>query len=360
MKTTANYGLKKPDGTDVVNIDDLNYNADVIDTKIKEIDTKASNIKVPVTSVNGKTGAVSLSAADVGAVPTGRKVNSKALSADITLSATDIKTSSGATIESELAQMAKDYVRNPGYGKTAGTSTAYTLTLSPAPSSYVDGLTITIIPHVDCGDNPTLNINNLGAIQLVNSEGNNLKAGELKANKPYSFVRVGSNFFIRSSGGCNAIKSIQSGEYYFQSDIANANITISTVDFNKSVVIIEDESSVDRTTTYFMGQLFNNNTLNIQRNNGNAYGAATVYWRVIEFDNIKSVQQGVISSTQFMYPIPINRVNVSKTLAFASFKTTDLSNISYVRKQLVVSESNLVIRSRTESKVWYWYVVEFN
>jgi hypothetical protein len=58
----------------------------------------------PVTSVNGKTGAVSLSAsdvgarpstwtpsaADVGAVPTSRKVNGKALSQDISLTYTDV------------------------------------------------------------------------------------------------------------------------------------------------------------------------------------------------------------------------------------------------------------------------------
>lgn len=43
-----------------------------------------------VLSVNGQTGAVSLSASDVGAVPTTRTVNSKALSSDITLSASDV------------------------------------------------------------------------------------------------------------------------------------------------------------------------------------------------------------------------------------------------------------------------------
>lgn len=35
MQTTTNLGLKKPEGTDVVNIDDFNYNADIIDTQIK-------------------------------------------------------------------------------------------------------------------------------------------------------------------------------------------------------------------------------------------------------------------------------------------------------------------------------------
>lgn len=109
MQHTANYGLKKPLGTDVVNIADLNDNADIIDQQLKEnkdaIDTKetpagaqakadsaetkakgyADSIKptkvsqltndkgyiaasgAPVQSVNGKTGAVSLTAANVGA-----------------------------------------------------------------------------------------------------------------------------------------------------------------------------------------------------------------------------------------------------------------------------------------------------
>jgi len=43
-----------------------------------------------VKSVNGKIGAVILSASDVGAVPTSRKVNNKALTSDITISASDV------------------------------------------------------------------------------------------------------------------------------------------------------------------------------------------------------------------------------------------------------------------------------
>lgn len=44
----------------------------------------------PVQSVNGSTGTVSLTAGDVGAVPTTRTVNNKALSSDITLTASDV------------------------------------------------------------------------------------------------------------------------------------------------------------------------------------------------------------------------------------------------------------------------------
>jgi hypothetical protein len=39
MKLTDNLGLRKPEGTDVVNIDDLNYNADVLDAEVTRLAT---------------------------------------------------------------------------------------------------------------------------------------------------------------------------------------------------------------------------------------------------------------------------------------------------------------------------------
>ena len=37
MQFTGNYKLKKPDGTDIVNINDLNDNADIVDTELKKL-----------------------------------------------------------------------------------------------------------------------------------------------------------------------------------------------------------------------------------------------------------------------------------------------------------------------------------
>lgn len=61
MKTTTNYGLKKPDGTDLINIEDLNSNADVLDTKLKEAANHAADDVKHITSAersawNGKAG----------------------------------------------------------------------------------------------------------------------------------------------------------------------------------------------------------------------------------------------------------------------------------------------------------------
>jgi hypothetical protein len=56
MKLTTNYSLKKPEGSDVVNIDDFNYNADIIDGAIQEVKstslTNASNISSLQTKVD--------------------------------------------------------------------------------------------------------------------------------------------------------------------------------------------------------------------------------------------------------------------------------------------------------------------
>lgn len=94
-----------------------------------------------------------------------------------------------------------DYVANNAFAVTTGTSTAYTVTLDPAPEAYSDGMQITIVPHIDCGIAPTLNINGLGALTILQQDGSSIPTAGIKANSPLSLVRVGSNFFIRSGNG---------------------------------------------------------------------------------------------------------------------------------------------------------------
>lgn len=71
----------------------------VTSTELGYLDGVTSNIQTqlnsklstaPVTSVNSKTGAVTLAAADVGAVPTTRTVNGHALSSNVTVSKSDV------------------------------------------------------------------------------------------------------------------------------------------------------------------------------------------------------------------------------------------------------------------------------
>ncbi len=49
METTTNYGLKKPAQSDFVNVEDINYNSDILDEKLSEAEQKAEDAKVTVT-----------------------------------------------------------------------------------------------------------------------------------------------------------------------------------------------------------------------------------------------------------------------------------------------------------------------
>lgn len=45
MQTTAIYKLKKPEGTDVVNVDDFNDNADILDRELKKVNDRVDVVK---------------------------------------------------------------------------------------------------------------------------------------------------------------------------------------------------------------------------------------------------------------------------------------------------------------------------
>ena len=115
---TTNYGLTKPTANESYDITVFNQNADVIDAALKELEeSKAEGAALAAHEADGvkhvtaaertawnakadgtATGAHiartdnphGVTAAQVGAVPTTRKVNGKALSADVTLAAADV------------------------------------------------------------------------------------------------------------------------------------------------------------------------------------------------------------------------------------------------------------------------------
>ena len=106
-----------------------------------------------------------------------------------------------AEVSNTVGDGIRDYTRQPAFATTAGTSTAYTVTLSPAPTAILDGFGITIVPHVTNGTNATLNIDGLGAFPLKKQNGQNYPSGRVIAGKPYSFRKVGTDFLADSAGG---------------------------------------------------------------------------------------------------------------------------------------------------------------
>ena len=256
MKTTGNLGLKKPDGTDIVDITDLNSNMDVLDTAVKAVQDHAADTVKHITAAErtawtakastaaattaaaglmtaadkakldgvatgannyvhpNHTGDVTSTGDGVTAIAPGVIVNAD-INAAASIDATKIGTGvvsnaefgylDGVTagIQGQLDNKSPvvDYVRQPAYSGTAGTAGAYTVTLTPAPASVNEGFGITIVPHVVNSAGPTLNINGLGAAVLKDQKGVAYAAGKLLVGKPYMFRKVGTDFLADSAGG---------------------------------------------------------------------------------------------------------------------------------------------------------------
>lgn len=90
---------------------------------------------------------------------------------------------------------------------TAGTSTVYTLTYNHAPSAYSQGFYVLFECDETCGADPTLNVNAIGAANLVDQSGTNLVAGALIAGGYYLAVydNATGKFVVLNIAGGDAL-----------------------------------------------------------------------------------------------------------------------------------------------------------
>jgi hypothetical protein len=94
-----------------------------------------------------------------------------------------------------------DFVNHIGFGTTTNVGNAYAVTLSPAPIAYIDGMAISIKVNADSTGNVTININGLGAKNIVNSDGKAVT--NLKLNGLYTmrYNLTTGNFILQGEGG---------------------------------------------------------------------------------------------------------------------------------------------------------------
>lgn len=129
-------------------------------------------------------------------------------------------------LQNDLVAQKADYVRQPGYGVDSGTANAYAITLTPAPTSYIDGMgVIAKIAHANTGAS-TLNVNGLGAKTIVNPDGTALSSGDLSAGGIYSlkYNSTTSNFILVGKGGVKLTGTAQpsdvlSGKTFYNTDV---------------------------------------------------------------------------------------------------------------------------------------------
>ena len=157
----------------------------------------------------------SYSASEVGAVPTSRTVNGKALSANITLSASDVgaaasshshnyagSSSAGGNANWANGSTYANYSYNDKPVTTAGTGAAYTASVGGL--TLVAGASFVMVPHtVSTTTAPTLNVNSLGAktirMRISSSTSSTIALHSnnfLTASKPVRVMYDGSYWVI--------------------------------------------------------------------------------------------------------------------------------------------------------------------
>ncbi|WP_153123289.1 hypothetical protein [Peribacillus tepidiphilus] len=113
-----------------------------------------------------------------------------------------------ATLEQAQASHLADYVQHPAYGVASGSANSYSVTLNPAPTSYVEGMAVSVKINVDNTGSSTININNLGAKSIKKPNGNDVSAGNLKTGSIYTLRYNGTNFILQGEGASgNAVAS---------------------------------------------------------------------------------------------------------------------------------------------------------
>jgi len=99
--------------------------------------------------------------------------------------------------DTQLSDMGKNQIYY--CGATSGTN-AYTVTNSKI-TAYIDGLTVRIKIGTASTGSSTLNINALGAKPILDTLGNAITSGGLKAGLPYQLCYNGTNFIVLGKGG---------------------------------------------------------------------------------------------------------------------------------------------------------------
>lgn len=177
------------------------------------------------------------------------------------------------------------------WGLTAGTSTAFTLIANPTISAYANTQTFVIQPHLDCGDNPTLAIDGLSALnwKKYTQQGTKvaLKANDLRASQRYFCINDGvdviclnPSFLPLLSGSATALTiatgvvtlTNNSSSYVLDTEGAASTDDLDTISGGQDGQVIwlnTANSSRDITITSGVGNIVNPTGLNITLSNTN-------------------------------------------------------------------------------------------
>jgi hypothetical protein len=167
-----------------------------------------------------------------------------------------------------------------------------------------------------------------------------------------------------------AIKSLQTGDVSL-SGKTSLDIPISNVDVNNSIVLITLKIKGTGSSAYYyspIAKLTSPTNLRLERGGDNSSRYPIVFWQVVEFEGLKSLQTGTVDASinnNTVEDVPISNVNVNSTIVLVTFKAAvhNDSLLIFATSAKLTSPTNLRLeRGDTHSSAYpivFWQVIEF-
>lgn len=172
------------------------------------------------------------------------------------------------------------------------------------------------------------------------------------------------------SGKGRPFKTLQTGIVVLSNK--DTIINIDPVDLNSAIVEIDYfvDNNNYATNSHLNHNLFaivfiDNQNIKITANNLITSGLVVVSWRVIEFENVKSIQRGINTFSNIRtINVRIENVDINKALVYTSSTATNSTNTTIPDVWCLgrLENSNTLVLSQqrtTIARTVYWQVVEF-
>lgn len=129
-------------------------------------------------------------------------------------------------------------------GVDTGVANAYVLNFSANFNAYTDGIIIYWIPAHSNSAGPTININGLGVVPIVNQNGSALSANQILANQVMEILYKGGSFLLLNVSSTTLAPSLntQNANYTFQASDAN-NIVLHADNNSYTYTIAADSTT---------------------------------------------------------------------------------------------------------------------
>ncbi|WP_294742017.1 hypothetical protein [uncultured Exiguobacterium sp.] len=161
------------------------------------------------------------------------------------------------------------------------------------------------------------------------------------------------------------VKSIQRGSIapFNNTTVTTVTVPITAVDFSKSIIRISYNpvGTSGNTAAVYARLLETGNSFNLERYASTSVMSQTIYWEVIEFENVKSKQSGFngVSSGA----ATISAVDTSKCLLYFSQLNINSANTGFLASEfssaVYLSNSTTLNFIGSSTSLVGWQIIEF-